>query len=240
MKRRLYTGFLIMILFVLSACDKEEIMNYEENPGVYFDNAFWTESMLKDVVRDTIMLPVSITGTVRDYDRKVKVEAVLDTNTTATPDLYEFLEGTVKAGAWVGSVPVILKNAPILADTVLKVRVKIAPSEDFTEIRLGIYQCDVAFTTKVIQPANWRWLRYYFGTPFSTCWWNFIVKHTGQTSFPYYPGQDPEIWWMSVGEVQAYAHIVKRALYEYNSDPKNEGPLTHDDGPYAGTPVTMP
>lgn len=235
------SGLLFLFLFV--SCEKEEVLSYKENPGVNFNTFAWTQQLMKESISDTIRLPLAISGSVKEYDRKVRIEAVLDTNTTATPEMYVLLEGIVKAGEYYGNIPVILYNDPILRDSILTVKVKLLPTNDFPEVRLGGSTCTISFTTKVVKPVNWRWLQYQFGAQFSTRWWNFIQEATGLSTIPYDPvliNSDPETWWVTNAQMAAYKQLVKIALYNYNNDPANGGPLTHDDGPNAGEEVKMP
>ncbi len=146
----------------------------------------------------------------------------------------------VKANEYSGYVEVEIYKDERLNDSIYQVALEIQPNENFPEVRLNKKTMILSFTNKVIQPANWRWLRWYFGTPFSTRWWTFICEATGRTSLPYFPTEaDKETWWMSVGEVIAYQTITRLALEEYNAKHPND-PLTHDDGDYAGQKIEMP
>lgn len=226
----------------LTGCEHSDIMMYEELPGVYFNGASWTYSFLDKpgTLIDTIKLPVLITGSAADYDRKVLAEAVADSNTTIREDLYELLEGTVKKGEFEGILPVVVKYIPEYDTTVVRLKLRLRGSGDFNVTPLGVSTHIVEVTGKIIKPANWSWLRYYFGTPYSTAWWKFIMEVTGRNSLPYYPNHpDQEIWNMSVNELKAYQEQVRLALARYNADPSHPK-LTHDDGQWKGQLVSMP
>lgn len=226
----------------LAGCEHSDIMMYEELPGVYFNGASWTYSFLDKpgTVTDTIKLPILITGSAVDYDRKVTAEAVADSNTTIREDLYELLEGTVRKGEFEGILPVVVKYIPEYDTSVVTLKLKLIASADFNVTTLGVSTNQVKVTGKVIQPANWSWLKYYFGTPYSTAWWKFIIEVTGRSSLPYYPSHpDKETWNMTVNELKAYQEQVRMALAKYNADPSHPK-LTHDDGQWKGQLVSMP
>lgn len=241
MKVQIY--IFIFVLVSLLGCQKSDIMLYEQNPGVYFEAPSYSYSFLEDPEASSkiISLTVDITGSQVDYDREFIVSRpAMDTITTAEDDQYVIGKGIVKANEYNGLVEVEVFRDERLNDSIYTLALEILPNEDFPEVRLNKKIMQLSFTNKVIQPANWSWLRWYFGTPFSTRWWTFICETTGRTSLPYYPtNADTETWWMSVGEVQAYQTIVRLALEEYNAA-HPDAPLTHDDGEYAGQIIEMP
>lgn len=244
MKDKFKYGYLIswMMIGCMFGCDKQELPFYEAGAGVYFDGGKWNFTFRDAPGKslDTIGIPVLIAGDSVSYDREFLAEVVEDTNTTAPAGLYEILSGKVEKGKFGGILPVVVKNpeSGILNDTIFDVKIKLVASRDFTEVRLGGGAYIVSFTNKIIQPANWSWLRYYFGS-YSTVWWGKIMEWTGRTSLPYYPTHpDQEVWNMSVGEVKAFQAMVKVKLEEYNASP--EGPLIHDDGDKKGQLVVMP
>ena len=227
----------------LAACQHEDIMLYQQNPGVYFETATYSYSFLEnpDSTSKILRLSVDITGSQVDYDRTFTVtRPAVDTITTAEDDQYQIGTGIVKANEYNGHVDIEIFKDDRLKDSIYNVALEIQPSADFPEVRLNKKIMVVSFTNEVIRPANWRWLRWYFGEPFSTRWWTFICEVTGRTSLPYYPThEDQDTWWMSEAEIAAYQTMVRTALDEYNAEHPND-PLTHDDGEYAGQPITMP
>lgn len=226
----------------LAACQHEDIMLYQQNPGVYFETATYSYTFLEDPdsTSKVLRLSVDITGSQVDYDRTFTVSRpAVDTITTAEDDQYRIGTGIVKANAYNGYVEIEVFKDDRLKDSVYNVALEILPSADFPEVRLNQKTMVVSFTNEVIQPANWRWLRWYFGD-FSTRWWTFICEVTGMTSLPYdETNADRETWWMTYEELLAYQAMVRVALEEYNMDHPDE-PLTHDDGDAAGEPVVMP
>lgn len=243
MKRFEYYILGIIFTWGLCGCESSDIMLYEQNPAVYFEAPSFSYTFLEnpEATSKVVKLSVDISGSQVDYDREfIVTRPLVDTITTAEDDQYQIGKGIVKANEYNGYVEVEVFRDERLNDSIYTLALEIQPNEDFPEVRLNKKIMALSFTNKVVQPANWSWLRWYFGTPFSTRWWTFICEATGRTSLPYYPtNADQETWWMSVGEVQAYQTIVRLALDEYNA--KHPGaPLTHDDGDYAGQPVEMP
>jgi hypothetical protein len=243
MKIRNYIVGLLFGVIVCSGCDHEDIMLYQQRPGVYFEASTYSYTFLEhpDSTSKILRLSVDITGSQVDYDRTFTVTRPAgDTITTAEDDQYRINEGIVKANEYNGYVEIEVFRDERLNDSIYEVALVIQPGEDFPEISLNQKMMVVSFTNKVIQPANWRWLRWHFGEAFSTRWWTFICEVTGRTSLPYYDGHpDTETWWMSYEEIVAYAAKVRIALAEYNAKHPEE-PLTHDDGEYAGQVITMP
>lgn len=237
-----YYVFLLMIPLMLFACKKEQIMVYKDDPGVFFAASTYPYSFTEDIgsQEKTINLPLKISGMLKNFDRSISVEAVFDSTTTATSDLFEIRQGIVPKNSVDGTVSVKLKRNANVDTSVVYLKLKLILSNDFTPILNNTIL--VSWTGKVIQPVNWNWLRYYFGTPFSTGWYLFMLKEAGVSSFPYHgtlSKTDPVTWWMSANQLTAYALKVKEALIKYNAEhPGNE--MKHNDGPYAGQIVTMP
>lgn len=234
---------LCIVSIIFSACKKQDISSYKEDPGIYFTVPTYSYSFIEDIGAQTktIYLPVALSGNAKDFDRTFKVEVVNDTNTNVTPDLYEIKPGELLKGSFGGRVPIVLKRNQTVEDSFVKLKVKLTGSSELDPLMTQTVQ--ITWTGKIIQPVNWSsWLKYYFGTPFSVNWYLFVLKEAGVPSLPYHPTlakTDPITWWMSAGQVQAYAIKVKEALNKYNAaHPGNE--LRYEDGTSKGQLVTMP
>jgi len=227
---------------LLASCQKAEIKLYQDDPGVYFTTPTYEYSFTENVnaTSKTIYLPVKLSGMLADQVRTFSIEAIADSVTTAQNDWYEIKPGEVLANSIDGRIPVVLKRNTTVDTSVVKLLVKITGSTELDP--LFTKTLTVSWTGKIIQPVNWKWLKYYFGTPFSTGWYTFMLENAGVPSFPYdgtLSKTDPITWWWSAGQVTAYALKVKEALIKYNAaHPGNE--LRHNDGPNAGQLVTMP
>lgn len=231
-----------LIVVILLSCKKQEIKTYQDDPGVYFTTPTYAYSFTEDIdaTSKTIYLPIKLSGNKQEFDRSFKVQVVNDTNTTVQSDLYEIKEGELLKNSFDGRVPVVLKRNILVDTSIVKLRVKLVGSADLDPMLNQIM--DISWTGKIIQPVNWKWLRFYFGTPFSTGWYKFMLQAAGVTSFPYdgtLSKTDPVTWWWTAAMIQAHALKVKEALIKYNADhPGNE--LKHNDGPNAGQLVVMP
>lgn len=230
----------LVLLSVVFSCEQEEIMLYEQRAGVYFSSTTMSYSFLDAPETEvTVNIGVSITGDSVAYDREFQAIVVDDTLTTASSSMYKVLSGVIKAGEFSGSLPVELYYDAAMDDRTFTVELELIASEEFPEVELNSYNAVVSMSNTIIQPANWSWLKWYFGT-YSTNWWIFIRETTGMSELPYYPTQsDTETWWMDVNTLKAYQGQVRYALAEYNAaNPDN--PLTHEDGDSVGQAVTMP
>jgi hypothetical protein len=234
--------FLVGIILLVSACKKEEISSYTDDPGIYFTTSTYAYSFTEDIGAEskTIYLPVALSGNAKDVDRHFKIEVVNDTNTNVTSDLYEIQQGDLLKNSFNGRVAVVLKRNASVENSIVKLKVRLSESSEIKPIMTQTVQ--ISWTGKIIQPVNWNWLRFYFGTPFSANWYTFMLKEAGVKSFPYSGSLskvDPITWWWTAAQVQAYALKVKEALIKYNvNHPDNE--LKYEDGPSKGQFVTMP
>ncbi len=235
--------FLTLVLVIgLVSCTKEGLKMYEDDPGVYFTTPNYNYSFTENIsaTTKTIYLPVKLSGQQSAEDRKFEVSVVSDSVTTAQAGWYEIQQGEVLKNSFDGRVPVVLKRNPTVDTSIVKLMVKIKGSAELDPMLTQTLV--ISWTGKIIEPVNWRWLRYYFGTPFSTGWYTFMLENAGVSSFPYdgtLSSTDPVTWWWSAAQVTAYALKVKEALIKYNAaNPGNE--LRHNDGAYAGQLVTMP
>lgn len=245
MKRILkYSSLVMGLALMLQSCKKEELKVYQDDPGVYFTTSTYSYSFTEDVgaTSKMIYLPVNLSGMTKDVDRTFKIEVVNDTNTTAKPDWYEIQTGILPKNSLVGKVAVLLKRNATVDTSIVKLNVKLVGSNDLDPLLAP--NVVISWTGKIIQPPNWSTLRFYFGTPFSTGWYLFMLEAAGVTAFRYthiaaLKATDPAYWSWSADELKGYAMKVRDALINYNlAHPGNE--LKHNDGASAGQLVTMP
>lgn len=247
---------MILLLFLgifFVSCDKSDVESYEQKAGVYFSSTTYSFSFKDEpgISKKTIKIPVEVTGVALDKDREFKIIALskdsvkIDRATEkfkacAKSNQYVIGKGIVEAGKYTGYAEIEINNTSELADSVYAVMYTIIPTEDFPEtlltLRNSLY-LELSFSDRLIQPANWRWLKWYFGD-YSTSWWNYIREVTGRKSLPYFPDHEDEGWDMSSGELQAYQALVRLALDNYNAS--HLTPMTHDDGAKAGEEISMP
>lgn len=235
--------YLIIVLTAVCSCNKEEVYVYQQRGGIYFESGSYSYSF-KDsdtpgLTTYVVNLPVLISGAPENRDREIEMAIPIgDTITTAEPAQYKVMKGVVKANEFAGMVPIELTYDKRMDDSIFVVRFELLQSNDFPEVKLNRTIMKLSFTNKVIQPANWSWLRWYLGD-YSTGWWLFVQNVTGRKNLPYFPTHaDKVTWWMSADDVIAYQGQVREALAKYNMGP--DGPLLHDDGPRKGLEVVVP
>ncbi len=244
--KQLFIGISTLVCITIAACQKEELSLYQDTaPALYMGLTTYSYSFIedKDAQSKTIYLPVKLSGEMKDYDRSFKMQAVFDSTTTAKAEWFEIQEGTLPKNSVDGSIAIVLKRNITVDTSLVNIVLQLTPND-----ALGTMlntKARVNWTGKIIQPANWSWMRYYLGADFSTGWYEYVMKVTGRTSFPYFPTHaDKETWWMSVGEIQGWGLMVKEALNEYNIKlqqqyPDRDTAFVHTDGPKKGLPVVF-
>ena len=244
--KRMISGWVTGALFLglLSACEKEKTLMYEQEAGVYFYGQAASEySFVTNLGGDVYVqnIRVATTGDSVSYDRKVMIAVVEgDTNyvNTARPEQYQLLEGIVPAGKFEGSVAVELHRTKDMSDSTFIVHVKLVPNEDFPLAGFDRRYFALSVTDQLTEPSNWNYLSYYFGN-FSVSWYRFIL---GVLDLPLIPfdievPEGIEEW--TYTELDAAVAQVRTALYKYNREHPGE-PLRHEDGRYEGDEVVMP
>jgi hypothetical protein len=122
--------FLVGIILLVSACKKEEISSYTDDPGIYFTTSTYAYSFTEDIGAEskTIYLPVALSGNAKDVDRHFKIEVVNDTNTNVTSDLYEIQQGDLLKNSFNGRVAVVLKRNASVENSIVKLKVRLSES----------------------------------------------------------------------------------------------------------------
>lgn len=248
MTKRYILGIIAALLCY--SCSKSEIETYHSEDGVYFPNSFSAYSFLehyenKLLGRDTLYIPVEVTGNATDYDREVTAEIVRDSLYTSNDTMFMLLKGIVKANEYKGELPIVIFYDPAMDDSTFVARIRLSGNSHFPDQALNYKTYSVNFTNMVNMPENWSKVRSRFGTKYSNSWYSFILSVMEMSYIPYwsYSGAadsknpDPEKYWMTYNQLSAYVSKVKVALQDYNNSP--QGPLLHEDGEYKGQPVTM-
>lgn len=221
--------FLIGVFATLVSCEKDEIMSFEGKPAINFKGESTEYSFLVNQENEYIQeVEVRIIGDTTDYDRNFSVEVVKDTNTTATSEQYEILDGVVKAGEFTGKLSVKLFNSDALADTMVRIKLKLIDSDDFVAGNIESSYYEIGWTDKIIVPS-WGLYKYFFCATKSTSCYRAIVASTGLVKFG-----------MTEYRAMSYATgatvlgtIFGDYVKQWNLDHPNE-PLRHDDGDKKG------
>lgn len=232
----IYLGIIAILSFSLSGCEEEKTLQYVNNPAINFSGGTTIFSFIAtpDLADTILTTDLNIMGFAADVDRQVNVEVLKDSTTAVD---YELLTPTIIGkGKYTGKVKIRVKNTPLLKEKEVRLWLVLKKSDDFIVGNSGSDYAILKWSNRLIQPANWRWLRYYFGT-YSTLFYEFIIEVTGRTEFPYnHP--DTSLPPMGVDEVKAWAGMVKEALDEYNAT--HDDVMRHDDGDAKGQPIVIP
>lgn len=235
-KNIIYLGILAMVVSCLWGCEQEKTLQYINNPAINFGSGSGIFSFIAtpDLADTVLTVDLNIMGFAAEVDRQVNV-VVLKDSTTAVD--YEVLTPTIiEKGKYTGKVKIKVMNTPLLKEKEVRLWLVLKESDDFIVGTSGMDYAILKWSNRLIQPANWRWLRYYFGT-YSTRFYEFIIEVTGRTEFPYnHP--DASLTPMGVDEVKAWAGMVKEALDEYNAT--HDEVMKHDDGDAKGQPIVIP
>jgi hypothetical protein len=198
----------IMVVACLFSCKKEVVETYQGKDGVSFF-AYTFELLHTTAVRsysfalqatqkqrDTLFIPMRITGKLSDQPRTVLLKTAQGTTATAGVD-FELKEFTVPSGASTFNYPLILINSTGMASNVYRIVLEPAETKDFTLGTLGqtpattTLQTEENFrylkidvTGQYIEPSYWIYLQADFGE-FSAVKYKFMVKTLGITDFSY-------------------------------------------------------
>jgi len=199
----------VTMVFTLFSCKKEAVETYQGKDGVSFF-AYTYEQLNTTAVRsysfafqatekqrDTLFIPMRITGKLSDQPRTVMLKTAQGTTATAGVD-FELKEFTVPAGASKFNYPLILLNSAGMASNVYRIVLEPAETKDFilgtlgqtpetvtnqgTEENFRYLKVDV--TGQYIEPGYWIYLQSDFGD-FSAVKYKFMVKTLGITDFDY-------------------------------------------------------
>ena len=237
-------SLLLGLSFLFVSCQKEEIMMYQQEAGLSFWGMASGEFSFFDspgTTSYTYEIRVSTSGDSVNYDRHFTAAIVEnDTNyvTTARPDQYKLLEGTIPAGKFEGILPVEIIYTPDMDDSSFVACLKLLPGKDFPLGGFDERYFELTMTNKLIKPSNWGNLTFYLGSAFSSSWYNFILDVIGMRYIAHPSAKGGDTAW-EYNEMLAYVGKIKSELLKYNLAHPDD-PLRHDDGDNAGELVEMP
>ncbi|RFS20667.1 DUF4843 domain-containing protein [Chitinophaga silvatica] len=156
---------LLSIVGLLYSCKKEDISSYAVDKDNIYLNYKNTDSLVysfayhPELEKDTIWLPIIISGKRVSFDRQFTVIAV-DTSTTAVKDQhYQALKSsyTLPADSGTVKVPIILLNTDAeLANKSVKLTVRVEGGDDFGSLLpTDIRSKEILFSNRLEQPAWW-------------------------------------------------------------------------------------
>ena len=245
MRNNMYIKLIILLLtgnILLAGCQKEGLVGYSGGNSV----GFWVHTInhslygktVDELARDTIELDLAITGVPTPYDRQVEGTFIPDEAGTPYDELkntaqegkdYNILGGIVKANEEYGKFKVEIINSDYLEKNELKLNLCIKENEHFITGLGDNRSIVITFSQKIMQPATWRAMRFFFCATYSTQVYKVFMEATGLKEFYYYEGI------VSVEEATVMGRNFGNIVRAYEK--KHGTPMLHDDGPAAGTPI---
>lgn len=183
--------FLVFAVVFLSACKKADELRYDHQPAsVYFDiynqdkdSIVYTFAYDPGKARDTLMLPVQITG-LRSENARVFTAHIEADSSSARPDVHYVplaASYTMPAGEGKTYLPFVLLNSdPALEDQAVSVIIKLTASDDFAVEIPGMIRAKIVFSSKLEKPADW-WDQWFPGY-YSRVKHELFILATGKTS----------------------------------------------------------
>ena len=199
----------VTMVFSLVSCKKEAVETYQGKNGVSFfaytyqqlhttatrSYSFAFQSTVK--TRDTMYIPLRLTGKLSDQPRTVLLKVAKGTTATAGVD-FELKEVTIPPGVSIFNYPLVLINSAGMASNVYKIVLEPAETKDFTLGTLGqtpatngsqnteenFRYLTIEVSGMYTRPAYWDGLESDFGE-FSAEKYKFMVKVLGITDFSY-------------------------------------------------------
>lgn len=170
----------IIIITILIAglysCTKTDDFLYR-SPGdsVYFDfdpaktdrdSIIYTFAYFPGALKDTVFLPVRISGVRVSHERSFGVMVVNKGTTAEVNTHYEpFRESyTIPADSGTFLLPVILYNTdPLMAEKSITLNVKLTPSDELDTANNKLINARIVFSNKLEQPVWWsKWIGSYY------------------------------------------------------------------------------
>jgi hypothetical protein len=216
---------------IFSGCTKVDPTSYRASAAVNFTGQSLEYSFITNPEDEYVQgVPVRIIGDTASYDRYFKVVVVKDTSTTAVEGQYQVLGGVVKKGQFTGTLSVKLYNNPLLVNSRIGLKLKLADTTDFKAGNTESSQFVIRWTDKIVIPT-WTYYRAVFSTASSTAVYRLIVQTTGLTTFT-----ATQYSAMGAAGAQAAGTVFGDYVKQWNKDhPSNH--LKHDDGTQAGQDI---
>ncbi len=227
------------VLFALTAaagCEKQEITSFDKDiHAINFelkenqdDPELYEFSFTSHLGEDDAVAEIGlfITGMPADYDREVKAEVVTE-KTSARPDYYELLGGTVKAGEMAGTYRLRIRNHPELLSQYDTVTLRLVPTADF---EVGVKEnsrVTFRWSDQVVKPACWFIMSLMVMPVFSPNAMKALMAATGQTEFYYGQIVDGKARYDMNIINGTYKLMLQLYLEKYKQE--HGSPLLHDD-----------
>jgi hypothetical protein len=223
----------ILLIFILAACTKEDRLMYKESPSVYFyqqivnpDSINYTFVVKPDsVLTDTLYLNLRITGVAADKDRKVNI-ILADSSTAKKGVHFNIPDAIIKAGTYDVKVPVYILRTADEKNSVFTAYFTIAASDDFKPGYSNDLIYKIGITDQLIKPSDWSGIIELFYGAYSKVKHQFMVSRLGTTAITLTTGAQ-------FSEIMSILQKMRVELIKYEDA---NGPLIDENG----TRVTFP
>ncbi len=233
-----YLGALLA-LFLLSACQKNELMDYQLAGKVYF-NEYTTLNTVETAVTeknysfalqnstlmvDTFLIQVKLMGALADADRSFIAEAVADSTTALAGTHYTLLEGVMSANSYISYLPVVLYRTEDTQEKEVSMLLQLTDAGDLGAGNSDAITFRLNWGDILLEPENWP--SYYFGV-YSRNKYRFAIDVLGLTNWPQTERvtSEREEGVYTISEIQRFAAILNEAYAEYKEE---NGPIYVDD-----------
>ena len=153
---------------VLASCSENDYMVYDttQKDSVFFNyinNRNESDSTYEYIFSYniansfTFTLHVSVMGSVKDYDRAIKLEIVPDSSTMIEGTHYEILDATVPAGSTEGQIKINLlrDRDPELTQRAVTGRFVIGENDDLRTVKGSVFKITYSDIRPTVQPSWW-------------------------------------------------------------------------------------
>lgn len=164
----------ILIIIAFFSCNKEEVDTYETADNVYFDfdprtrdrdSIVYTFAYTPGLEKDTVFLPIRISGIRTGEQRTFGLKALQNRTTAISGQHYEELQQQYVIGADSGAarLPIILfNNDPLLSERSVVLTLQLTPG-DLGTADTSIITAKIVFSNKLEKPIWWEmWLGPYY------------------------------------------------------------------------------
>ncbi len=170
MNRKIFSSlYILTFLFLITGCQENEQMMFNEKPSVYFSNITASDSMAYSfasgkVKEDTVIVPVKIIGEAANYDREITFS--IDASSTAKEGVqYKAMDKKVvlPAGKVETQIKVVVFDKD-LDQSDASLIVGLVPNDNFNLGYGDRLTAKIIITNQLVKPTYWDMpLSFYYG-----------------------------------------------------------------------------
>lgn len=166
MKKIISTLFIAGVL--AGSCKKAEELKYSSSDNIYLDfndgnttdrdSVIYTFAYTPSKTKDTVFIPVRISGIRKPFDRTFRVEVITDSTTAKVNEHYEAFKSEYILPADSGKVrlPVVVYNTdPLLSSKSVTLTFRLAASDDFNVAIVKMITAKLVLSNKLEKPKWW-------------------------------------------------------------------------------------